>query len=348
MKSNLSNPLFSKPTIWGPCLSGSSKNIWSIAHGKIETTPFQVRAPSPPRGLETPIGPAEDAELGGHGYDSSDCTCHAYHLWKSSCLQWRAHRYHVAPMVKKLTKPCLVVWMDTVWTAKKKKTTGLTNLVTILAAKTIIRWIINHESTMFSTSRSKPGWDDWWDPSFACQCLATWSTPWGLGLGWALRAATTVSAEVCTRKCCRTTPWRWQSLFDWKGIQMMTICMRFIYIYIYMSQISWSLLKVTIVKFPSCRIAQKVNLSQRSKQVHALSHRWIADFAGLSVESRLRLDRIRWGPLFLPKFLPPTKGVTVQGMHRSVISMFARGFWRGKTGKTENSDWVEKTPKHSC
>lgn len=233
MKSNLSNPLFSNPTIWGPCLSGSSKNIWSIAHGKIETTPFQVRAPSPPRGLETPIGPAEDAERGGHGYDSSDCTCHAYHLWKSSCLQWRAHRYHVAPMVKKLTKPCLVVWMDTVWTAKKKKTTGLTNLVTILAAKTIIRWIINHESTMFSTSRSKPGWDDWWDPSFACQCLATWSTPWGLGLGWALRAATTVSAEVCTRKCCRTTPWRWQSLFDWKGIQMMTICMRFIYIYIY-------------------------------------------------------------------------------------------------------------------
>lgn len=88
---------------------GSSKNIWSIAHGKIETTPFQVRAPSPPRGLETPIGPAEDAELGGHGYDSSDCTCHAYHLWKSSCLQWRSHRYHVAPMVKKLTKPCLVV-----------------------------------------------------------------------------------------------------------------------------------------------------------------------------------------------------------------------------------------------
>lgn len=125
-------------------------------------------------------------------------------------------------------------------------------------------------------------------------------------------------------------------------------CALFIYIYIYMSQISWSLLKVTIVKFPSCRIAQKVNLSQRSKQVHALSHRWIADFAGLSVESRLRLDRIRWGPLFLPKFLPPTKGVTVQGMHRSVISMFARGFWRGKTGKTENSDWVEKTPKHSC
>lgn len=249
---------------------------------------------------------------------------------------------------QKLTKPCLVVRMDTVWTAKKKENYRTYKPGNDFSSQN--NNPLNHQPWINHVLNFQvKAWMRWLMRSVVCVPMschvvdALGFGPWvglegghdGISRGLHPEVLQNDSVEVAK--------------FVWLERDSDDDYLHALYLYyIYMSQISWSLLKVIIVKFPSCRIAQKVNLSQRSKQVHALSHRWIADFAGLSVESRLRLDRIRWGPLFLPKFLPPTKGVTVQGMHRSVISMFARGFWRGKTGKTENNDWVEKTPKHSC
>ena len=232
--------------------------------GKIETTPFEVRAPSPPRGLETPIGPAEDAGLGGHGYPQivpamptiygnhhvcdGESIATMWHQWPKNWLShsWWFEWIHFGPH-----------------SLKKQKTTGLTNLATILAAKTIIRWIINHESTMLLNFQVK-AWMRWLMRSVVCVPMSCHVVdalrfgPW-VGLGGHDGISRGLHPEVLQNDSVEVAKFVW---LERDSDNDYLHALYFIYIYIYMSQISRSLLKIIIVKFPTCRTAQKISRSE--------------------------------------------------------------------------------------